>query len=79
MIEGGRKLLNPLVAAQNFEYKMSNILGGARTIFRNVFVKHLEELVIRGMGDWYTGMWSRGVRFHYVVRWFKSSVVDFMH
>jgi chitin synthase len=26
MIEGGRKLLNPLVAAQNFEYKMSNIL-----------------------------------------------------
>jgi chitin synthase len=27
MIKGGRKLLNPLVAAQNFEYKMSNILG----------------------------------------------------
>lgn len=27
MIEGGKKLLNPLVAAQNFEYKMSNILG----------------------------------------------------
>ncbi|KAI6034169.1 glycosyltransferase family 2 protein [Pisolithus microcarpus 441] len=26
MIEGGRKLLNPLIAAQNFEYKMSNIL-----------------------------------------------------
>ncbi|KAF7968640.1 hypothetical protein HWV62_29819, partial [Athelia sp. TMB] len=25
-INGGRKLLNPLVAAQNFEYKMSNIL-----------------------------------------------------
>lgn len=27
MTDGGRKLLNPLVAAQNFEYKMSNILG----------------------------------------------------
>jgi len=27
MIKGGKKLLNPLVAAQNFEYKMSNILG----------------------------------------------------
>jgi chitin synthase len=27
MIQGGKKLLNPLVAAQNFEYKMSNILG----------------------------------------------------
>lgn len=26
MTDGGRKLLNPLVAAQNFEYKMSNIL-----------------------------------------------------
>ncbi|KZT13058.1 glycosyltransferase family 2 protein [Laetiporus sulphureus 93-53] len=26
MLEGGRKLMNPLVAAQNFEYKMSNIL-----------------------------------------------------
>lgn len=27
MINKGKKLLNPLVAAQNFEYKMSNILG----------------------------------------------------
>ncbi|KAJ7595731.1 chitin synthase [Mycena floridula] len=26
MIKGGKKLLNPLVAAQNFEYKISNIL-----------------------------------------------------
>ena len=26
MLQGGKKLLNPLVAAQNFEYKMSNIL-----------------------------------------------------
>jgi len=26
MLSGGKKLLNPLVAAQNFEYKMSNIL-----------------------------------------------------
>ncbi|WWC71534.1 uncharacterized protein I206_105492 [Kwoniella pini CBS 10737] len=26
MIKGGKKLFNPLVAAQNFEYKMSNIL-----------------------------------------------------
>lgn len=47
--------------------KLSNILGGARTVFRNVFVRRLEELVINGMGEWYTGMWSRGVRFHYVV------------
>ncbi|KAF8623755.1 hypothetical protein AX15_006198 [Amanita polypyramis BW_CC] len=26
MLDGGKKLLNPLVAAQNFEYKLSNIL-----------------------------------------------------
>ncbi|KAA1117275.1 Chitin synthase 2 [Puccinia graminis f. sp. tritici] len=26
IVSGGKKLLNPLVAAQNFEYKMSNIL-----------------------------------------------------
>ena len=51
--------------------KLSNILGGARTIFRNVFVRHLEELVIKGMGEWYTNMWRKGVRFHYVV----SSIV----
>ena len=35
MIEGGRKLLNPLVAAQNFEYKMSNILGGYMRCFQH--------------------------------------------
>ncbi|KAJ7187921.1 hypothetical protein C8R46DRAFT_1023448 [Mycena filopes] len=25
-----------------------------------------KDLVIPGMGEWYTGMWKRGVRFHYV-------------
>ncbi len=47
--------------------KMSNILGGARTIFRNVFARDLEEVVIPGMGEWYYNMWNQGVRFHYVV------------
>ncbi|EIW59809.1 uncharacterized protein TRAVEDRAFT_71743 [Trametes versicolor FP-101664 SS1] len=46
--------------------KLSGILGGARAVFHNVFVKDLRDSVIRGMGDWYTGMWKRGVRFHYV-------------
>lgn len=27
MIKGGKKLLNPLVAAQNFEYKVSFAIG----------------------------------------------------
>ena len=47
--------------------KLSGILSGARAVFRNVFVKDLRESVIPGMGDWYMGMWKRGVRFHYVV------------
>jgi cellulose synthase/poly-beta-1,6-N-acetylglucosamine synthase-like glycosyltransferase len=36
MTEGGRKLLNPLVAAQNFEYKMSNILGMQAFLHRSI-------------------------------------------
>ncbi|KAI0794117.1 hypothetical protein C8Q74DRAFT_1193864 [Fomes fomentarius] len=46
--------------------KLSGILNGARAVFHNVFVKDLRDSVIRGMGDWYTNMWKRGVRFHYV-------------
>jgi len=46
--------------------KLANVVHGARTVFRNVFVKEFKEIVIPGMGEWYTGMWQRGVRFHYV-------------
>ncbi|KAJ6594203.1 hypothetical protein B0H19DRAFT_917133 [Mycena capillaripes] len=46
--------------------KLANVLSGARTVFHNVFVKEFKEIVIPGMGEWYTGMWRRGVRFHYV-------------
>jgi hypothetical protein len=52
--------------------KLSNVLFGARAVFRSVFVKDLHETVIPGMGEWYTGMWSRGVRFHYVVSHFPG-------
>lgn len=47
--------------------KLSGILSGARAVFHNVFVKDLKDNVIPGMGAWYTNMWKRGVRFHYVV------------
>jgi phosphatidate phosphatase APP1 len=47
--------------------KLSNILKGARTVFRNVFVKEFHDIIIPGMGEWYSSMWKRGVRFHYVV------------
>ncbi|KAF5386239.1 hypothetical protein D9615_002187 [Tricholomella constricta] len=46
--------------------KLSNVLSGARSVFHNVFVKDLEDNIIPGMGEWYTAMWSHGVRFHYV-------------
>ena len=47
--------------------KNSGILSGARAVFKNVFVDDLKNNVIPEMGEWYDGMWSRGVRFHYVV------------
>jgi hypothetical protein len=47
--------------------KFSNIPSGARAVFKNVFVKELNETTIPGMGEWYSDMWRRGVRFHYVV------------
>lgn len=53
--------------------KLSGILNGARAVFHNVFVKDLRDSVIRGMGDWYTNMWKRGVRFHYVVSYLSAS------
>ncbi|KAH9943840.1 hypothetical protein B0H21DRAFT_877648 [Amylocystis lapponica] len=46
--------------------KMACVHAGARAVFHNVFVKDLTDSVIHGMGDWYTAMWKRGVRFHYV-------------
>lgn len=47
--------------------KLSNVISGARTVFHNVFVKELKDIVIPGMGEWYRTMWDRGIRFHYVV------------
>ncbi|KAJ6625845.1 hypothetical protein B0H10DRAFT_1782443 [Mycena sp. CBHHK59/15] len=46
--------------------KVANVISGARAIFHNVFVKDLKDIIVPGMGEWYTSMWQRGVRFHYV-------------
>ena len=56
--------------------KLSGVHCGARAVFHNVFVKDLEENLIPGMGKWYSEMWRRGVRFHYVVspKTFSTSV-----
>lgn len=47
--------------------KNSGVLNGARAVFFNVFAKELEECIIPGMGEWYSDMFKKGVRFHYVV------------
>jgi hypothetical protein len=47
--------------------KLSDIPSGARTVFRNVFVKDLDQTKIPEMGSWYKTMSERGVHFHYVV------------
>jgi hypothetical protein len=47
--------------------KMSGILSGTKAAFYNVFVRDLSEGIIPGMSEWYSEMWKRGVRFHYVV------------
>jgi hypothetical protein len=54
--------------------KSSEIFLGVRMAFRNLFTKDLQENVIPGMSEWYNKMWTRGVRFHYVVGYFPSRV-----
>ncbi|KAH7335491.1 hypothetical protein B0J17DRAFT_670361 [Rhizoctonia solani] len=46
--------------------KISEVLMGVRAIFHNVFVRHLDELVVPGMPELYSMLESRGVKFHYV-------------
>jgi chitin synthase len=43
MIKGGKQLLNPLVAAQNFEYKMSNILGKSSIVGKTPSLTHFRQ------------------------------------
>ncbi|KAI0448839.1 hypothetical protein F5B21DRAFT_88058 [Xylaria acuta] len=45
--------------------KRSNIALGAKEIFRNTFVRELEDLTITGVKDWYNGLHDMGVRIHY--------------
>ncbi|KAF1951097.1 hypothetical protein CC80DRAFT_519634 [Byssothecium circinans] len=46
--------------------KHSAISSGAREIFRNAFIRDLEELTIDGVREWYNKMAELGVTFHYV-------------
>ncbi|KAF2424402.1 actin patch protein 1, partial [Tothia fuscella] len=46
--------------------KHSAIGSGAREIFRNAFIRDLNDLTIEGVQQWYGALAKRGVKFHYV-------------
>ncbi|KAI9661373.1 MAG: hypothetical protein M1831_003106 [Alyxoria varia] len=46
--------------------KHSAIGSGAKEIFKNVFVRELNRLSIKGVNEWYHKMQQMGVMFHYV-------------
>src|SRR5699024_8312754 len=46
--------------------KHSAIASGAKEIFRNTFVRELEDLRVLGVEEWYSKLDKMGVRVHYV-------------
>ncbi|KAF8605794.1 hypothetical protein BDV93DRAFT_28854 [Ceratobasidium sp. AG-I] len=46
--------------------KISEVLMGIKSIFHNVFVRHLDELIVPGMPELYAKIAARGAKFHYV-------------
>ncbi|KAE9971744.1 hypothetical protein BLS_004322 [Venturia inaequalis] len=46
--------------------KHSAIGSGAREIFRNAFIRELNDLTIEGVQEWYSSLAKMGVKFHYV-------------
>ncbi|KAJ6183839.1 hypothetical protein N7519_005140 [Penicillium mononematosum] len=46
--------------------KHSAIASGAKEMFRNTFIRELDELTVEGVSDWYCKLASEGVQIHYV-------------
>ncbi|KAJ5783182.1 hypothetical protein N7457_004956 [Penicillium paradoxum] len=46
--------------------KHSAIASGAKEMFRNTFIRELDELTIEGVSDWYSKLAKQGVQIHYV-------------
>lgn len=46
--------------------KHSAIAGGAKEMFRNTFIRELDQLTVEGVGDWYRNLAKQGVQLHYV-------------
>ncbi|RYO76375.1 hypothetical protein DL763_010524 [Monosporascus cannonballus] len=45
--------------------KHSNILMGAKEIFRNTFIRDLDGMTVDGVRDWYNTLHDMGVKIHY--------------
>ncbi|KAK7744363.1 hypothetical protein SLS62_010217 [Diatrype stigma] len=45
--------------------KHSNILMGAKEIFRNTFIRDLNDMAVGGVTDWYSSLYDMGVKIHY--------------
>lgn len=63
------KIIEPrgvsLISDVDDTIKHSNISAGAREIFRNTFVRDLNDLTVDGVKEWYTRMHDLGVSIHY--------------
>ncbi|KAL9083031.1 MAG: hypothetical protein Q9165_008693 [Trypethelium subeluteriae] len=46
--------------------KHSAIAAGAKEIFRNTFIRSLDDLTVEGVREWYKRMADMGVKLHYV-------------
>ena len=46
--------------------KHSDIGSGAKEMFRNTFIRDIEDLNIEGVREWYRGLVDLGVKIHYV-------------
>jgi phosphatidate phosphatase APP1 len=64
------KLLEPrgvsLISDIDDTIKHSSIVRGTKEMFRNTFVRNLEDLTVLGVNEWYTRLADAGVGIHYV-------------
>lgn len=50
----------------SLQVRHSHVLGGARAVFRNVFVRPHSEVQVKGVREWYGALSDMGVGLHYV-------------
>jgi phosphatidate phosphatase APP1 len=46
--------------------KHTNVLGGLKSVFKNVFLAGLDQVAIEGMAKWYQDLQALGCWMHYI-------------